>query len=516
MINLSINLAFLILAALLFALLYFFHRLIYVPWRLTHHLRSQGIVGVPFRPIVGNMKQYAAYNKAGKILDFYKDSLLEMQKLSGEKKVEIFYNQLGSGVKVYIIEPKLVQQIYKLNAMKFEKPRVYQRLMGQLMGTTNLVLGTEPMHSANRKLINPAFHYQNLLSMIGLMTSEVQLMMNNWKNGQITDLKHDFHDCALRVIARAAFGSGFDEDPDATAIILKATQNAFVLTQARMMTMIDIIPGLNKLPVAHKPEIDGYIARFHNFVDNLISQRRAGKSHSLCAGPDLLDQLIETNQLSDQQIKEECSTFIVAGHETTSNLLCWLFYELMRSPAVWAECVAEVDRILPDPRAEITAEQLQQLKFIDAVIKESLRLWPPVCIVNREAQEDVVITHREKKLFFPRNTDIGLNIFLMHRDNNLFPEAEKFDPWRWLEANKSAQPNLTNPFAYCPFAIGPRNCIGSNFALLESKIICAQIIRNFRMELEAGQKVVPEVIVTLRMRHGLKATIFPREESQVH
>jgi cytochrome P450 len=509
--------AFIMLLSFLFffvllVILYFVNEFLYKPYQLFLYYKSLNIPGLShFHPIRGVFPVLQRYIREERQIHFFKD-FADRLKNKSNKNIELLFTQLGPSPQLFLLSPRLIQLVIKNSGMKLRKSRFYHRVLGYILGDKNLIISDEPLHSTNRKIISPAFHYQNLHSMMSVMIEESNRMIEQWKltipTGQSIDLKEEFHRLTLRIICRSAFGSGFDNNPEATAIMLNSTNNSFQLAFKRALFQIDQIPLINKLPIFQKRELDGYLSISNDFVNNLIAERKAGRSKSCCSGPDLLDQLLST-ELTQEQIKQESMAFVVAGHETTSNMLNWLFYELVKQPQLWNACVQEVNSVLPNSEAELTPLALSQLKLIEAVIKETLRYWPSVFAIQREISSDIMIPYEGKEILLPKGAEVGLNIFYMHRNNDLFPRADIFDPYRWLDENRNKpdNSNLTNSFAYLPFAVGNRNCIGQNFALLESKIIVTQILRSVNLILEPGQKIVGEVIVTLRMKYGLKVKV---------
>ncbi|CAF0864571.1 unnamed protein product [Adineta steineri] len=200
-------------------------------------------------------------------------------------------------------------------------------------------------------------------------------------------------------------------------------------------------------------------------VDKIISDRRQGHSNSMSDGPDLLDLLLlavdnEGESFTDQEIKEHALTFVLAGSETTGNLMVWIFYILMTHDHVLKACQQEIDQVIPNNIDELTNEHLSKLVICEAIINETLRLYPSAPIFIRRCIHGHTIVHL---------------------------------------------------FAYLPFAAGPRNCIGQNFALLEAKIILAMFVQHCHFKLVTGQKIIPEVKITLRTKYGLSANTTKRQ-----
>jgi cytochrome P450 len=280
--------------------------------------------------------------------------------------------------------------------------------------------------------------------------------------------------------------------------------------------MITLIPIVSKLPFWRKDIVDRGTREMSTFVDQIIADRRQGRSQSLCAGADLLDLLLSAvddqgQTFTDQEIKDQALTFVLAGHETTSNLMLWVMYELMNNPSVYQACQDEVDRILPNQLIP-TSEHLNNLSIIEAVIHETLRLYPPAPFFARQCiNEQIIGSTTDHPIHIPIGTTILINTHAVHRREEYWSRPNEFDYTRWLrDPITGLKSKLTHPFCYLPFAAGPRNCIGQNFALLEAKVMLAMLIQRCHFELEPGQKIVPEIRLTMRPKYGLFARISKR------
>jgi len=235
----------------------------------------------------------------------------------------------------------------------------------------------------------------------------------------------------------------------------------------------------------------------------------------MSTGPDLLDLLLsavdnEEQPFTDQEIKEQALTFVFAGSETTGNLMVWLFYILMTHDDVLQACREEIDRVLPNG-IEPSNEHLADLVVCEAIINETLRLYPPAPLISRHCiQEHTIGT--ERQLHIPAGTSITINSYTLHRRSDLWPRPLEFDYTRWMRDPKTGlKPKLSHPFAYLPFAAGSRNCIGQNFALLEAKLMLAMFVQRCDFKLIPGQKIVPDLQITLRTKYGLLANILKRQ-----
>jgi cytochrome P450 len=242
------------------------------------------------------------------------------------------------------------------------------------------------------------------------------------------------------------------------------------------------------------------LATLDQAVLGVIAQRRRD-------GPkaDLLSMLMDQADpdtgevMDDQQLRDEVMSVFLAGHETTANALSWTFVLLGQAPDVLAQVVAEVDAVLGARAA--TLADLPRLPLLARVIKESLRLYPPVWALGRTVLEDTALdgVHLRK----------GALVFVcpwsLHRLPEFWPRPGAFDPDRWLGATPGSERG-----AYLPFSLGQRKCIGDGFALAEAQLLLATIVQRARVTLVPGQRFVPEPVITLRPRDGVHVTIARR------
>jgi cytochrome P450 len=234
----------------------------------------------------------------------------------------------------------------------------------------------------------------------------------------------------------------------------------------------------------------------------LIAERRAGGEDQ----GDLLSMLLAAHDaddgsfMTDQQVRDETLTLLMAGHETTANALTWTWYVLAQHPPIYARLREEVDRVLRGRTP--TAADLQSLPYSLQVLKESMRLYPPVPLVVREASCPVEIGGYS----FPSGTRFIVSPYTLHRRPDLFADPERFDPDRFAPAAEARLPKG----AYVPFVSGPRNCIGNNFALMEGQIVLATLAQRVHFSLVPGQRIVREALITLRPRDGIRMRVERR------
>jgi cytochrome P450 len=246
------------------------------------------------------------------------------------------------------------------------------------------------------------------------------------------------------------------------------------------------------------------LAFMDSLVYRMIDERRSEKTSN--RREDLLSLLMgamdeDGSHMTQKQLHDEAMTLFIAGHETTAQMLAWTWYALSENPQAEARLHEELDGVLGGRPPE--AADFGRLPYLQAVLSEILRLYPPAYIMAREAIELCEIGGYE---FLP-GTTILFSQWVAHRDPRYFDDPDAFRPERWIEGLANRLP----AGAYYPFGDGPRRCIGQGFALLEAAIVIGTLSQRFRFRLVPGHPVEAEPLVTLRPRHGIRMTLHARK-----
>jgi cytochrome P450 len=478
--------------------------------------KDQGIPCEPFVPIFGQLFDMIRANKQDKGMEYFN----ELARKHGNH----FLFTMGPLPRFMLLEPELLADVLsRSKAEYYEKTSLLINIIKPFIGVHNLLISKHQEHERARKMLNPAFHSINLRSMVPIMSNETTKAIDSFLSTSSATvpirLDTQLNSLTLSIIASSAFGQSFEMIPHAKETICHAFNDAKDIMQYRTLYMINQVKFLDELPFWGKHIVDEAKMKLDQFVNQSIVDRRSGKSLSLCSGQDILDLLLSAvddqgEPFSDQQIKDEALTFILAGHETTGSLMTWALYVLMLHDDVLQACREEVDRVLPNGTVP-TFEHLSDLQVIEAVLHETLRLYPTAPLFGRQCVKEHTITssNGELKIHIPVNTMIVMNSYVMHRREDYWPRPLEFDYKRWMRDPVTGfKPKLPHPFAYLPFAAGPRNCIGQNFALLEDKVILAMFLQRCAFKLVPGQTIVPQMKgVTMAPKYGLSAYITTRD-----
>jgi cytochrome P450 len=294
----------------------------------------------------------------------------------------------------------------------------------------------------------------------------------------------------LEIATSTLFGV---ESGDAAAVV----REQFTIVNRRVIELFSrpwmTLPVARSLPTRGNRRARRAKQELDAVVQRIIAARRAQAG----GGDDLLSMLLEARDeeggMSDRQLGDEVMTMLLAGHETTANALAWTFHLLSRHPSAAERLRAELEEVLGG-RAPTVAD-LSRLTYCRMVIEESMRLYPPVWTFSRTPREPDTIQGYD----VPAGAVVILSPWITHRHPDVWEDPERFDPERFTPDRVARRPR----FAYIPFAAGPRQCIGSGFAMNEAQLVLATLAQRFRVEPLSDRPVVPEPLVTLRPRGGL-------------
>ncbi len=333
-------------------------------------------------------------------------------------------------------------------------------------------------HNRYRKLMEPSLHPSRLPDYASMMISQTDRVSAQWRDGEVIDMLVESRKIALLIIMQTLFSKDvWDDLPRIWKPILKSIEY--------------ISPGMwilwRKMPRLgfRKPlkELDDYL---YEIIDHRRRTMDDGQSSMVNRHQDLLQHLIDAN-LSDDVIRDQMLTMLTAGHDTSTALLAWVFALLGQHPEIHSRLVNETDTIEKSP-------------LLDQVIKESLRLYPPIHIGNRRIAEEMEFG--EDKV--PAYERMFYSIYLTHRDPKVWENAESFCPERFAHGRK------TPPFSYVPFGGGPRACIGGAFGQAEARIVLKRLLQTHRFEF-TNHRIHAHMGATLEPRPGVRMKVRNRK-----
>lgn len=395
----------------------------------------------------------------------------------------------------FISHPDYVRQVLVDEADKFYKAPIYRDLLSYFLGN-GLLTSDGDFWRRQRKLAQPAFHTKRVQSYAEVMVDYTVRLLDQWQPGQTRDMNRDMMRLTLAIVAKTLFNADIDKDANR---ISDALTDILEVTTQRIQSPIQVIPDW--IPTESNKRRKSAVRELDGIVLGLIEQRRTANEDQ----GDLLSMLMMARDdadqgMTDQQLRDEAVTIVLAGHETTANALSWTWYLLAQHPEVEARLHAELDHVLGG-RLPTTGD-LRQLPYAEMVIKESMRLYPPIPSIARLAMEDLVIGGYP----VPKGMIVSMAPHVIHRDPRWYPEPDEFRPERFTREFEKSLPKC----AYLPFSTGPRICIGNSFAMMEAVLILATLAQRYRPGLVPGQNVTPHAALTMRPQPNIQMTLEKR------
>lgn len=430
----------------------------------------------------------------GDLLAFRRDPLGTLERLAREHG-DVAGMRFGPRRVTLLTHPDLVREVLVTRHKSFVKSYALQRarvLLGE-----GLLTSEEPLHLRQRRLAQPAFHRERIAAYAADMVAYAARTDGEWRDGAEVDVAREMNRLTLAVAGKTLFGAEVAGEAEEIARALTDALGLF----KRLTNPLG--PLLDRFPTPATLRMRRARARLDATVYRLIAERRrSGEDRG-----DLLSMLLlaqddegDGSGMTDLQLRDEVLTIFLAGHETTANALAWTWHLLARAPGVEAALHAELDRVLAGRLP--TMDDLPALPYTRAVLAESMRLFPPAYVVGRQPLHDMEIGGYRVEA----GSIVLTSPWVVQRDPRWWPDPLRFDPSRWTPDAEAALPKL----AYFPFGAGPRKCIGEGFAWTEGILVLATLARRWRVRPVPGHPVETEPTITLRPRHGIRATLVRR------
>jgi cytochrome P450 len=380
----------------------------------------------------------------------------------------------------YLINhPSYVQHVLLNNGRNYNKnTHLNKYMLGSLTGQ-GLLTSEGELWRRQRRLIQPAFHRRNLVKFEAVMHQAAARLLEKWSNiarrPQPVDVANEMMQLTLDIVTQSLFGYDITEQAE---------------------TIGNSVDTLIKVARPRRQRFQAAKETLDNIVYGIINNRRQSPETD---AEDLLAMMLlardeETGEgMSDQQLRDEVMSLLIAGHETTANTLSWLWWLLSQHPEVRGRLELELARVLDGQIPTMT--HFADLTYTKMVVEESMRLYPSAWTISRRAIADDTIGGYH----IPAQAVVAMSPYTMHRHPRFWDDPERFDPERFTP-EKSAE---RHRFAYFPFGGGARRCIGEHFAMMENMIIVPALVQHFRMHLVPDHPVEPHALITLRPRHGM-------------
>jgi cytochrome P450 len=387
--------------------------------------------------------------------------------------------------------PRAIREVLIDNARRYRKSRDYDGVrlaLGQGLFTSEGVLWR-----SQRKLMQPAFARDRVAACVDRMVDLTLAMLERWGTLGEVDVSVEMQELALRIVADALFGQ------DASCWVGDIQRAlGFVIRFAYEYSETPLrIP--TSWPLPRNVRFKRAMADLERVAGELVARARALPPDRR---PPLLAMLMgavdeETREpMTERQLRDEVLTLLLAGHETTASALAFALCELARSSPAFEDLRRDALTLACD---RPTFAQLAGLSAPARVFQETLRLHPPVWFIGREALEDDTVAG----VRVPRGAVVAVCPYALHRDPDLWPDADRFDPDRFLPDRERGRER----FAYIPFGAGPRLCLGNHFAITEASVVLALTARRFRLRAVPGRHIEHDIAISLRPRGAARIAI---------
>ncbi len=391
---------------------------------------------------------------------------------------------------VYLMEPDAI------GAVLLDRERVFikdwtTRSLGPVLGN-GLFTSEGDFWRRQRNLVAPALHRKQIGAYVEIAARRAADYVASLRDGEVRDVKPDMTRLTMEIVAEALFGADLG---DAATRVARALEQALHAFEALIYTWRRFVPAAWAQPV--RRQLADASAALDAVVVDIIRKKRASPG-----ADDLLSRLLAARDeggagMSDQQVRDEVVTMLLAGHETTAMALSFALWFLAAAPAACARIAEEAGGALA------STEDVARLATATAAFKETLRLRPPVWLFGREAQRDCVVGRWQIR----KGEQVLVAPWLMHHDARWFDEPRAFRPARWTPAWEEALPR----HVYLPFGGGLRTCAGLHFALMEGAVVLATLCRAMTIERVDGDELALSPAITLRPRDGVRLRFRARQ-----
>jgi cytochrome P450 len=399
--------------------------------------------------------------------------------------------RLGTSPAYVVCHPELVHSLLR-DSRTFDKGGALYQKARQVVGY-GLTTCAHESHARQRRLLQPAFARSKIVDYADTMTEQIAETMRDWNDGQVVALNEELCHTSIRIIAHTMFTAKIGADA-----VEELRRSSVTLLDGIFRNGLMPFELIEKIPTSFNRRFRQASTRLDVAIHEVISAYRCNRVDN----GDMLSELLATrdengDSLTDQEIHDQVLTFILAGTETTANLIAWTLYQLGQHPQIQQQLHTEIDAALGgrSPRYD----DISKLELTGRVLSEVLRLYPPGWILGRE------VTARTKLAGHVLNPGdvVFYSPYILHRRADLYPDPDRFDPDRW-----KSERHLP-PGANIPFGLGKRKCIGDVFGRVESTLVVAAILARWKLEPLPGYRVRPQARIALRPS-ALSMRVFKR------
>ena len=406
---------------------------------------------------------------------------------------DIVHYKIGWHHIVFLNHPDYIREILVVQNDNFIKERTVQRTK-MLLGE-GMITAEGAQHRTQRQVAQPAFHRQRIPEYASIMVREATRVRDRWRAGEQRDIAIDMMHLTLNVVAQTLFATDLAEEVNELASAINRIMGLY--------NFLVMLPAAEWLVHVRPPGLAAFV-RARKRIDRVVYRMIAAHRQRGPHGGSLLDMMLaaspDQTPASEQFLRDQVITVFLAGYETVANALSWTWYLLSQNPDCERRFHSEIDRELQGRLT--TFDDVPRLRYVEMVLAEAMRLYPPAWAMGRYARADFQLGDYS----LPAKTTVLMSQYLTHRDPRFFPDPLHFDPERFTPEAKSRRTKLT----YFPFGAGVRQCIGESFACMEGVLLLATIAQEWKLSLVPGHRVEPEPLITLRPKYGMRMQVESR------
>jgi cytochrome P450 len=404
---------------------------------------------------------------------------------------DISHYKLGPKHIIFLNHPEYIREVMVVQHFNFVKERTQRR--AKLLLGEGMITADGHSHRRQRQVAQPSFHRQRVPAYAQAVVERATSVRDQWQDGQEVNIYQEMMHFALGTVSRTLFSTELGGE-----VVDLNNSMSDIMDVYQAIVLLPGISALLKIPGTPLRKFVRARDRFDQMVYRLMDEHRRDGNRG-----DLLSAMLEAQAemgWTDSEIRDQVLTVFLAGYETVAIALTWTWYLLSQNPECQARFHLELDEVLAGRLP--TYEDIPRLRYAEMVLSESMRLYPPAWAMGREAIAEFELGPYR----LPAGTTVLMSQFISHRDPRFFPDPLRFDPERFTPEAKATRPR----FAYFPFGMGPRQCIGEAFAWMEGTLALATIGQKWQMELIPGQEIDPQPLFTLRPKNGIHVRVRTR------
>jgi cytochrome P450 len=428
----------------------------------------------------------------GNAIDYVRKPF-EFREECAEKYGGVIYTEAGRKPMYMVTDPKCIEEVLVTKNEKFKKPGLMQNRLNKVFGD-GLLLSEGDFWRRNREVAQPAFYRDRVTDYMETIVSHAEETADKWESGETYDVAHEMERLAVEILVDALFDQKIDFEESAIGDAVHSISEKYDPTNPSWY-----VP--NWMPTPVNRQYNAAVEALEAEVDQIIRRRERRDD----APEDLLTLLLEArddedHQMDEKLVHDEVNTILLGGSGPMGLALTYSWYLLSQNPEKREKLTDELDEVLGGE--SLTMKHVPELEYTQWVLKESMRLYPPVWTLGREPVEDVEVGGYT----VPEGAAVNLTPWSVHRDSTYYDDPEAFRPERWAEEEAGRRPD----YSYFPFGGGPRQCIGKHFAMLQGRLVLATLAQRYELELVSDDELDLKISTIIEPKDGVEMIVEER------